>query len=633
MSLKLNPAVVPANRHQAVQVANEKFGSKALENFKSAQTPSLIGFGLKSTPIEFSKSDKLGYVEFSDLVERATDPKAPVANTITTGKNPLTGEHFIKFFSDSQKCILGAKHPMAKVTLSPKVNPDSVQVGFQDNKGGFALKIWDSKSNTSFVLPQFEKKDALLKIPGFINAEVEASKTIIPKLGITFTGNKTSLDEDIEKSLVIGMFGGFGTRLLAVSSPKTKPMTQLGENSFEVNMLNEVANAGFKNVAASLYFQPDKAKEDISGAMQKGHLAPNLNVEYTLQNDQTGNLGTGGAVRLSAEFMAADIIADKLHTVPDDSKAVAVLEEEFVQKPDLFQKIKVALPSQEGTTVEDKFRNLIHADPALRAEIFEDKIKDVPFVLVVSGDHVTNVNLRELAQTHKDSGAAMTIALRELHEDEHVGDKSPYGQAIVDEQGKIKGFKEKPAWSEVNDENKWVNTGIYVLSPQAMLDIPSELEIKALKEELGMSSKDEGFDIGKNLIPKIVETEPIQGYQFSKEHWADVGNNNALMNEVDFIVDDIKSHHGKTAFLPGQEFQLLGNAAIAKGSQASNVKVMGQQSHVLVGSHAHVGNIKASGSVYIGPDSTIPNGSTLKNVWVSHTDEPIKKDCLLELQG
>ena len=52
---------------------------------------------------------------------------------------------------------------------------------------------------------------------------------------------------------------------------------------------------------------------------------------------------------------------------------------------------------------------------------------------------LTDVNLRELVEYHREKGALATIALRRVY------DTSEFGVVEVDEEGNIQGFQEKQA--------------------------------------------------------------------------------------------------------------------------------------------------------------------------------------------
>ena len=81
----------------------------------------------------------------------------------------------------------------------------------------------------------------------------------------------------------------------------------------------------------------------------------------------------------------------------------------------------------------------------------EDALRDQPF-LVISGDALTDIDLSELVRFHKDHGALVTVGLT------RVPDPLEFGIIIVDDDGRIQRFLEKPTWGQVFSDT--VNTGI-----------------------------------------------------------------------------------------------------------------------------------------------------------------------------
>ena len=80
--------------------------------------------------------------------------------------------------------------------------------------------------------------------------------------------------------------------------------------------------------------------------------------------------------------------------------------------------------------------------------------------VVVSGDALTDVYLRQLDAFHKENDALATIALRRVY------DTSEFGVVQLDEDWNIVGFQEKPDPQEAI--STLANTGIYVLEPRAL---------------------------------------------------------------------------------------------------------------------------------------------------------------------
>ncbi|AHL21658.1 MULTISPECIES: NDP-sugar synthase [Thermococcus] len=131
--------------------------------------------------------------------------------------------------------------------------------------------------------------------------------------------------------------------------------------------------------------------------------------------------------------------------------------------------------------------------------------------LVVSSDVLTNLDLRALYEYHKKKKALATIALSE------VDDPTQYGIAIIDEDGRIQQFKEKPRPEEVF--SNLVNAGIYVFEPEAFDHVP----------------KNKNFDFSRDLFPRMLENDlPLYGFPF-KEYWNDVGRPSSYLQATEDV--------------------------------------------------------------------------------------------------
>src|SRR6185503_10512693 len=120
--------------------------------------------------------------------------------------------------------------------------------------------------------------------------------------------------------------------------------------------------------------------------------------------------------------------------------------------------------------------------------------------LVISGDVLTDFDLTKALEFHKARGSKATLVLT------RVTNPLPYGVVITDGEGRIVRFLEKPTWGEVFSDT--INTGIYILEPEALNLIPDDKE----------------FDFSKNLFPLLMEQHiPLFGY-IAAGYWRDIGS-------------------------------------------------------------------------------------------------------------
>ncbi len=122
-----------------------------------------------------------------------------------------------------------------------------------------------------------------------------------------------------------------------------------------------------------------------------------------------------------------------------------------------------------------------------------------PFV-VISGDVLTDFDLKKAIEFHESKKAMITIILT------RVDNPLQFGVVITEKDGRISRFLEKPSWGEVFSDT--VNTGIYIIDPEALNYIPKGKE----------------FDFSKDLFPLLLKNNlPLYGY-IADGYWKDIGD-------------------------------------------------------------------------------------------------------------
>ena len=127
-------------------------------------------------------------------------------------------------------------------------------------------------------------------------------------------------------------------------------------------------------------------------------------------------------------------------------------------------------------------------------------------VLILSGDHVYQMNYNVLYAFHRRNGASLTVAVTEVPEAE----VSQFGILETEPQGRVTAFKEKPK-GEV--QGRLASMGVYLFDREAL--------IRWLVEDATMTES--SHDFGKDLLPRLVARgEPVYAYRFPG-YWQDVG--------------------------------------------------------------------------------------------------------------
>jgi NDP-sugar pyrophosphorylase family protein len=229
------------------------------------------------------------------------------------------------------------------------------------------------------------------------------------------------------------------------------------------------------------------------------------------------------------------------------------------------------------------------------AEAFEETF------VVVMGDALTDVDVGEVVDFHKEKKAAATIALTP------VEDTTEYGVAVLDREKSIVGFQEKPGPEEAI--SNLANTGIYVLEPKALSYVP------------------EGafFDFAKDLFPRLLEAgERVAGYNIIGSYWSDIGNLSAYKKaqrdvlaglvkvEVDGELWGRNLWIGEKARIhPSAYGRIEGKAFIGTGAEVGPDASLSEGA--TVGRHCRVGGgATVRGSVLL-PGATVGAGAYLED--------------------
>jgi glucose-1-phosphate adenylyltransferase len=143
--------------------------------------------------------------------------------------------------------------------------------------------------------------------------------------------------------------------------------------------------------------------------------------------------------------------------------------------------------------------------------------RDVTEVLILSGDHIYKMNYSKMVAHHRDHEADATVAVIEVdHARAHQ-----FGIVEMNAEGRIVGFEEKPRDpkpSPRNPEKSLASMGVYVFRREMLKDVVTS-DAMATGEH----------DFGKNILPRIIHTARVMGYDFVDEnkklsvYWRDVG--------------------------------------------------------------------------------------------------------------
>lgn len=207
--------------------------------------------------------------------------------------------------------------------------------------------------------------------------------------------------------------------------------------------------------------------------------------------------------------------------------------------------------------------------------------------LVISGDLLTDFNLKKVIDFHADNKAMATITLTS------VKDPLQFGVVVTDKSRRITQFLEKPGWGEVISDT--INTGIYVLEPEIFTYIPSG----------------ENFDFSQDLFPTMLANQdPLFGYP-AKGYWRDIGNTDSyreahhdiFKGKVNIRIDEHKLDY------VGKDLRVGADVTLGDASGMGGTVVVGDNTQLQ-------GDVQIKDSV-IGRNCTIERGVKLNRcvIW------------------
>jgi mannose-1-phosphate guanylyltransferase / phosphomannomutase len=201
--------------------------------------------------------------------------------------------------------------------------------------------------------------------------------------------------------------------------------------------------------------------------------------------------------------------------------------------------------------------------------------------MVISGDLLTDFNLKKVMDFHAENKAMGTITLTS------VKDPLQFGVVITDKDKRITQFLEKPGWGEVISDT--INTGIYVLEPEIFKYIPAG----------------ENFDFSQDLFPAMLKNkDPLFGCA-AKGYWRDIGNTDSYREAYHDIFK------GKVNLKIDEEKQDYVGKDLRIGADVTLEDATGLTGTVVIGDNSQIrGDVHIKDSV-IGRNCTIEPGVKL----------------------
>ncbi len=177
------------------------------------------------------------------------------------------------------------------------------------------------------------------------------------------------------------------------------------------------------------------------------------------------------------------------------------------------------LAAQQTTADEDDWYQ--GTADAVRKNFRYIKQPDVSHVLILSGDQLYRMDFTQMMDTHRQTGADVTIAAKPVDRRE----AGSLGIMRVDDTGRVQGFLEKPQTDEEIDvvrmDPAWIDAhgiqsggrdclasmGIYLFNRDTLVDALEKTDYQ---------------DFGREVFPASVRTRRVQVHLFDG-YWEDIG--------------------------------------------------------------------------------------------------------------
>jgi mannose-1-phosphate guanylyltransferase/phosphomannomutase len=201
-------------------------------------------------------------------------------------------------------------------------------------------------------------------------------------------------------------------------------------------------------------------------------------------------------------------------------------------------------------------------------------------LLIISGDALTDADLTQLVRFHEEKDAEVTMVLKS------VENPLDFGIVIIEEDGRISRFLEKPAWGQVFSDT--VNTGMYLVEPSVLEEIPEEGE----------------YDFSQELFPALLDKgRPLYGF-VTDAYWEDIGTLEQYASAQRDVLD------GRVSGVRPPGTRLRENIYVGRRAQVNDEELEGP---VVIGDNVRIDEgAKISPYTVIGNNVVVSAGATVE---------------------
>ncbi|HEY41781.1 MAG TPA: NDP-sugar synthase [Dehalococcoidia bacterium] len=228
---------------------------------------------------------------------------------------------------------------------------------------------------------------------------------------------------------------------------------------------------------------------------------------------------------------------------------------------------------------------VVEDSPRGTAGAFKNVEKHITDTFIgMNGDIFNDLDITAMLRFHREKNATATIALTP------VEDPTAYGLIETDTTGLVKRFLEKPSPSEVT--TNMINAGTYVLEPEVLGQIPSDVQVS----------------IERETFPLLVSSgKPVYAFS-SSGYWMDMGTPDKYLQ----LHRDLLAGRS-TWYVPGTDAEVL----IGEGCSIDpSAEIIGP---VMIDDNCTIDPyVRIVGPVVIGTGCVIGEGSDIEDSVIWH---------------
>jgi glucose-1-phosphate adenylyltransferase len=235
-------------------------------------------------------------------------------------------------------------------------------------------------------------------------------------------------------------------------------------------------------------------------------------------------------------------------------------------------------------------------------------------VLILSGDHIYNMDYSELYREHIDHNADLSVAVIQMDKNQ----AHEFGVLSMDQNHRITSFQEKPQDPSLipgAGDRCHINMGIYLFRTDALV-----------RELSADTRKFSDHDFGKNIIPNMLKDYHVHAFPFEQsrfgDYWQDVGTIRSYYQaNMNFIKQSSTGHANPDgwkiqtkeeplppSFFGGQKVQIV-NSLIGTGSRLADCSV----NNSLIGRNVTIGKGTVVENSIVMSHTTIGENCIIKN--------------------